>query len=232
MAVGAEEIKGPRWHGDHFDTEPSPLRLAEFNTLVEINPAKDAESIVRDVVLDPGKTVTGTIVDPDGKPVKGVDVDHVGGVWFHEQDLPTADFRIPGIDPKHPRWFFFRHRGQNLGAVVFLKGDEPQPLTVRLQKCGTITGRLVNADGLPRAGWIMGTVNPGQMNVKEGELGSGFHHGVGKDGRFRIECVFPGLTFTVHTGTNPSYFNPEIPDLTLQPGEVKELGDVKVKANE
>jgi hypothetical protein len=230
MAVGAEEIKGPRWDGDHFDTEPSALRQAEFNTLVEINPAKDAESIVRDVVLDPGKTVTGTIVGPDGKPVKGVDVDHVGGVWFHEKDLPTADFRIPGIDPKHPRWFFFRHRGQNLGAVVLLKGDEPTPVTVRLQKCGTITGRLVDEDGLPRAGWIMGGVNPGQMNVKEGGIGSGlFHQGTGKDGKFRIECVFPGLKFSVHTGTNPSYFNPVISELSLKPGEEKDVGDLKVK---
>jgi RNA polymerase sigma factor (sigma-70 family) len=230
MAVGADEIKGPRWGGDHFDTEPSALRTAEFNTLVEVNPAKDAESIVRDVVLDPGKTVTGTIVGPDGKPVKGVDVDHVGGVWFHEKDLPTAEFRIPGIDPKHPRWFFFRHRGQNLGAVVLLKGDEPKPVTVRLQKCGTITGRLVDEDGQPRAGWIMGGVNPGQMDVKEGGIGGGlFHQGTGKDGKFRIECVFPGLKISVHTGTNPSYFNPVIPELSLKEGEVKDVGDLKVK---
>jgi RNA polymerase sigma factor (sigma-70 family) len=230
MAVGADEIKGPRWGGDHFDTEPSALRPAEFNTLVEINPAKDAETIVRDVVLDPGKTVTGTIVGPDGKPVQGVDVDHVGGVWFHEMDLPTADFRIPGIDPKHPRWFFFRHRGRNLGAVVLIKGDEPQPLAVRLQKCGTITGRLVDEDGQPRSGWIMGAVNPGQMNVKEGELGTSlFHQGTGKDGKFRIECVFPGLKFSVHTGTNPSYFNPVIPELSLKEGEEKDVGDLKVK---
>src|SRR5207244_1662890 len=83
MAAGADEIKGPHWGEDHFDTEPQPCNPSEFNTLVEVDPAKDAEPIVRDLVLDPCKTVTGTIVDPDGQPVKGASLDGERGVRFH-----------------------------------------------------------------------------------------------------------------------------------------------------
>src|SRR5262249_5394404 len=89
MAVGAGQIKGPR-DGDNFITHPHICHITRFNTLVAVDPARDAESLVRDLVLDPGKTVTGTIVDPDGQPVKGASIDSVHGVWFHVKDLPTA----------------------------------------------------------------------------------------------------------------------------------------------
>jgi hypothetical protein len=231
MAVGADEIRGPRFDRNHFNTEPSPCDPSEFNTLAAVNPAGDAESIVRDLVLDPGKTVTGTVVGPDGKPVKGGRIDGAVRDWFHGQDLPTAQFRITGVDPKHPRWFVFRHRGKNLGAVVLFKGNEPTPVTVRLRKCATVNGRLVDEEGLPRAGFLMGGYHRGQLFVDG--IGINFTmRQIGKDGRFRIEGVIPGLKVGLFAGKNTTYFDPLVPDLTLEAGEVKDLGDVKVKASE
>jgi hypothetical protein len=235
MALGADQIRGPR-KGDSFSTEPHTCDAPQFNTLVAVNPAKDAGSIVCNFVLDPGQTVTGTIVDPDGRPVNGARIDSIGGVWFQVQDLPTAPFRIPGVDPKHPRAFYFRHRGRDLGAAVLLKGDEPMPVTVRLQKCATITGRLVDSDGLPYAGaWIMGYIHKGQLNINNGGFGGGFH-GVwttGKDGRFRIEGVIPGLKVGLWAGKRPSIFDQHlVPELTLKAGEVKDLGDRERKATD
>jgi hypothetical protein len=233
MAVGADEIEGPRLGDVHFHTQPSPCDPFEFNTLAEVNAAKDAESIVRDLVLDPGQTVTGTVVDPDGKPVKGVRIDSVGRGWFHEHDLPTAQFRIPGVDPKHPRWYFVRHRGRNLGTVVLLKGDEPAPVTVRLQKCATITGRVVDEDGLPRPAWIMSVIETEQLKGKSSfGVGDSPLARTGKDGRFRIEGVIPGHKVGVYAGKNTSYFDPLVTGLTLKVGEMKDLGDVKAKPGE
>jgi hypothetical protein len=231
--AGADEIQGPRYGADHFNTEPGPCNPYEFNTLAEVNPAKDAGSIVRDLVLDPGRTVTVTIVDPDGKPVKGASIDGVRGVWLHRKDLPTAEFRLTGVDPKHPRWYFVRHRGRNLGTVVLLKGDEPMPVTVRLQKCATITGRVVDEDGLPRPAWIMSVIQTEQLKGK-GSFGVGGSppEGTGKDGRFRIEGVIPGHKVGVYAGKNPSYFDPLVTGLTLKAGERKDLGDVKAKPGE
>jgi hypothetical protein len=231
MAVGADEIQGPRFGRHHFNTEPSPCDPFEFNTLAAVNPARGAGSIVRDLVLDPGKTVTGTVVGPDGKPVEGGRIDGAVRDWFHGQDLPTAQFRITGVDPKHPRWFVFRHRGRDLGAVVLFKGNEPTPVTVRLQKCATVRGRLVDEEGLPRAGFLMGGYHRGQL-FGDG-IGIGFTmRQIGKDGRFRIEGVIPGLKVGLFAGKNTMYFDPLVPDLTLEAGEVKDLGDVKVKASE
>jgi RNA polymerase sigma factor (sigma-70 family) len=229
--AGADEIKGPHYGEDHFNTEPSAIDPSEFNTLAEVNPAKDAESVVCDLVLDPGKTVTGTIVDPDGKPVTGASIDRVRGVWLHLKNLPTAEFRVPGVDPKHPRWYFFRHEERNLGAAVRLTGDEPGPVTVRLQKCGTVVGRVVDDDGLPRAAWVAGHIHRGPLDIKDIGVGLGMH-GTGKDGRFRVEGIIPGLKIGLLAGKNTAYFDTLVPELTLKPGEVRDVGDVKAKPSE
>jgi hypothetical protein len=51
----------------------------------------------------------------------------------------------------------------------------------------------------------------------------------GKDGRFRSEGVIPGHKVGVYAGKNTTYSDPLVTGLTLEAGEVKDLGDVKVK---
>jgi RNA polymerase sigma factor (sigma-70 family) len=226
MACGLDQVKGKRY-GNDLDTVPTLCDPRQYNALVEVRPARDARSIIQDIVFDPGRTVSGTIVGPDGKPVTGVTIDSAFGVWFEAKDLPTATFRIPGIDPKHPRAFWFRHRGQNLGAAVVLRGDERMPVTVRLQKCATLTGRLVDDDGQPRTSWLAGGLLKGQL----GSTGVGFFTArSGKDGRFRIEGIIPGLTFDLWAGKTASTFDQNlVPKMKLEPGQVKDLGEFKRK---
>jgi hypothetical protein len=232
MAVGADKIQGRREAGD-FITHPHICDPSRYNTVVEVNPPKGAESMVRDIVLESGNTVTGTILDPDGRPVQGASIDSAFGVWFHVKDLPTAQFRISGVDPKHPRSFFFRDRGGKLVAAVIFKGDEPMPVTVRLQKCATIIGRLVDEDGLPCTAWIMGSILPGQLNNGFGVAVGTLNGKIGKDGRFRMEGVIPGLKVTLWAGKTYYIFDQQLaPELTLQAGEVKDLGDLKRKPTE
>jgi protocatechuate 3,4-dioxygenase beta subunit len=236
VALGADQIQGPRFYDLFFDTKPRLCNPVEFNALAEVNPAQDAESIMRDLVLDSGKSVAGTIVDPDGKPVKGASIDHVQAfnsadsvleLGLHVTDLPTAEFRIPGVDPKHPRWYLFRHSGQKLGAVVQFRGDEPMPVTVRLQKYASITGRLVDAEGRPRSGWVLGLIQAGQLDIKVGGVDF-FTASSGSDGRFRIEGVLPGLKIGLWArDQNLSYLDTVVPE--LRAGEVKDVGDLRMK---
>jgi hypothetical protein len=99
-------------------------------------------------------------------------------------------------------------------------------VTVRLQKCATITGRLVDEDGRPVGAWINGYIHRGQLNVTGG-VGLGITQS-GKDGQFRIEGVIPGLKIGLWAGKNISYYDQHlVPELTLGAGEVRDLGDLK-----
>src|SRR5207248_1828277 len=81
--------------------------------------------------------------------------------------------------------------GEARGVAVGFTGDELMPVTLRVRACAAVPGRLVDDDGLPRAGGIMGDVERGRVRIAA--TGRGFcMEGVGTDGRFRIEGVIPG----------------------------------------
>jgi hypothetical protein len=61
--------------------------------------------------------------------------------------------------------------------------------------------------------------------------GSGMHH-IGTDGRFRITGVIPTHKVGVYAGKNTTYFDPVVTGVILQPGELKDLGDVRGKPSQ
>jgi hypothetical protein len=225
VAAGADRVKITR-QGFYFRTEPTWCAPEAFNTLVEINPARGAKSFDCNLTLDPGKTVTGTIVGPDGKPVKGVRIERELSphIPLRIEDLPTAQFRLPAIDPKRPWTFIFRHPGQNLAAALAFKG-EAKPVRVRLQKCATLRGRLVDEKGKPRAGvGLINSAHRGEVHIRLGEARTD------RDGRFRIEGIIPGMKVRVATPLVANVVTLVIPEVTLKPGETKDVGDVKAQA--
>src|SRR5262249_44275573 len=152
VGVGADRINGRTRRGD-FITWPYIVDPPTHNTLVGLDLARDARFVTCNLVLDPGKTVRGTVVDPDGKPISGV---IVKGPWGYPSapQVPLAPPRSspPAIDPSRKQSFFFTHRDRKLGAVVVFKRDETEGVTVKLQRLGVITGRLLDPDGAPLAG--------------------------------------------------------------------------------
>ena len=223
---GADEIKGPR-DGSHFTTDPFICAAPLYHTLVGINPDKNAESITVSVLLDPGKTVTGKVLGLDGKPVAGVRMSSTWGLPNRQQDLKTAEFTVRAIDPKHPQPFFFHHKEKPLGAAVLLKGDEPKDFTIRLQPSATLTGRLLDDDGQPRAGvLISGTIESGQLNIEEG-WGGFFNGTTDKEGRFEIKGLIPGLNLSAFTQQGARYTGRLFQQLTFKAREKRNLGDVK-----
>jgi hypothetical protein len=228
--VGAEKIKGLRQPQEDFVTWPHIVAKWTHHTLAGVEPAKGARELRCDLALDPGKTIRGTVVDPDGKPLDGV---QIRGSWGAEgpsgKPLPAAAFTLTTVDTERPRPYFFRHPGRKLGAVVLFKGDSTDSVTVKLQPLGAVTGRLLDLDGVPVArGGLMGYFEDGQLNIKRG-WGGFFWATAGKDGRFRAE-VFPGIRVGAYFDVAPARVGDRVfKDLTLRPGEVRDLGDVKVK---
>src|SRR5262249_19599980 len=95
-------------------------------------------------------------VGPDGKAVKEA---KIITRWYllygykHEpaqsMDVRDGRFEIAGLDPERPMPVYFLSAAQGLGAMVELGGKKAdgQPVTVRLEKCGSATVRFVDEKG-------------------------------------------------------------------------------------
>ena len=117
------------------------------------------------------------------------------------------------MNPRGSRTVFFHNRKLGLGNTLIIRGDQPEPLTVQLQPCGSLVGRLVNKSGKPLPDLY---VNP------DGKDGCLFTLATtDRQGRFRVALV-PGRKY---------WLQPLLRDgqaVEVNSGEVKDLGDLCV----
>ena len=232
--AGAEKIKDSDRRG-RLLTLPTRILPHTYNTLVEINPTKDVTALRRDITLDPGKAVSGTVVGPDGKPVEGVRIDATwqGSIRPSPEGQP-ARFTLQAINAANPQPFFFYHMEKKLGAAVLPRGDEPKNYTVRLQPLGTLTGRILDEDGAPLVGaQLTVIIEGGQLNLTPG-WGGVFSSRVTTDraGRFRAEAVLPGVKCGAFLERGRIRLRNVFENISVKPGEVKDLGDIKSKTTQ
>ncbi|HTU92289.1 MAG TPA: hypothetical protein VMF69_19565 [Gemmataceae bacterium] len=232
--VGAERIKNasPARTRGMFNTVPKPCFAENYHALAEISPTSGVESIVCDLTLDPGRSLKGTVLDPDGKPLAGARVAGLKDIGYWEfNPLAGADFTVECLTPNKPRLLQFRHEGKKLAAALVLRGDRKEPLRVRLEPWATLTGRLLTPEGEPMTGvWVHCWTD-----VKPD--GSTYYERLqrvqpGKDGRFRIEGLAPGSKYELSVtkgslkldiaGGNPQR-------LKIKAHRTKDLGDLRVK---
>jgi hypothetical protein len=102
--------------------------------------------------LDPGKTVTGRVVDGAGKAVAGASAGGLTATHDVPVTLPDDTFVARALDPGHPRTVAVFHRAGKLAGTLQLRGDEKEPPVLRLRPWGTVAGKVVDIDGSPRAG--------------------------------------------------------------------------------
>jgi hypothetical protein len=160
--------------------------------------------------------------------------------------LADGTFEVSGFEPDHPRQLIFAHKDRRLVGSVIIRGEEARsnaPLVVRLDRPGSIKGRLVDEDGLPVSGATLGTmtINIDRDNLPPGPGPQAMWPDsetvtTGADGRFQIDGLKPGVT-TYHGVTfkdRPGYWGDTgkaLRDIVIQrPGEVRDLGDITVKA--
>jgi RNA polymerase sigma factor (sigma-70 family) len=211
-----------------LDTSPRPLGLLiNYTALARIDPAQDVESVRRDVTLDPGWTFTGTVLGPDDKPL-------VGARYFglSDRDGPynttkTAEFTVKAFNPRRPRDVFFQHPEKGLVGVARPPKENGGSIIVKMQPGATITGRLVDTEGHPRAGVELQVV----FRSNEGLAWSGYdsHERIKTDqeGRFRIEALVPGYAFRLIADRRNLLLGDG-----LRSGQTTDLGYVKMKGQE
>jgi protocatechuate 3,4-dioxygenase beta subunit len=195
------------------------LTQEQYQAILLIDPAKDCPSITQTIRLKVAPVLSGTVLDPDGKPLAGVRVRGLEYAW-RWKTLEAEKFNVSGVNPLRPRQVYFVHDARRLIGSVEVKGTETKPLTVRLQPWTAVRGRLVDAEGEPmRHAELRGREFLPQTVRTDGE------------GRFRIEGLIPGLRYDIlfETKSKPSTNGTVMEGFLGKAGEVRDLGDVRGK---
>ncbi len=218
---------------DEEGGEPSLPSYGIFGTLnyqalARLDSPKGVAVVKRNITLDPGWTFTGTVVGSDGNPLAGAlgyAVTESVPFWDRE-GMKTAEFTVAAFNPRRPRLMLLQHLEKGLVGVVRPSKENGGKVTVELEPGAGVTGRLVDADGQPRAGVELEPL----FGVKEVDLGwpwSGYPVGrikTDREGRFRIEGLLPDHKFGLSDRKGGVYSGD-----TLRSGQTRDLGDVRMK---
>jgi RNA polymerase sigma factor (sigma-70 family) len=196
---------------------------------------EDTAEVLRfDLPLRHGQTVTGKLVDPDGKPLVGA----LGyGLTFDagaaqppvpvtEMALPADTFTALGLCGEL-RTLTFVHKERKLIGHAIVRGTEKGPITVRLRPWGAVSGRLLDAQGKPLAQVRVkasdGQPRPGSWPPGGGEVVTD------ADGRFRLEYLDPTLKRDVilDRGARQARGS-SLKAISVGPGETKDLGEIRL----
>ncbi len=180
----------------------------DFDALAEVDvPAKGA-GIHQDFALQPSPSLTVQLLDPAGQPLTNVTAfgrfpdNRRGGQNLYDK----SQAEIYGLDPAKAKTVLFLHRDRKLGAVLSIKPGESASAggpKVTMQPCATVTGRIVDAEGKPVTGGIWVQLD-GEGDADRARLYSSTEP-IDADGRFRIDNLAPGGTYTLEARDRMSY---------------------------
>jgi hypothetical protein len=230
------------------------LHYAHGLLRTELKPGDGPRDV--ELTIRRGVPVSGKLVGPDGEAVTGarmltrlstsapMAIEEVRGV-----DVPAEGFELPGCDPKKAHAVVFLQEQKGWGAVVQVSGEQRgKPLTVRLQRCGSAKVRFLDKEGQPLAGhWAevemvfapgaarydsrafqrgetaADTVNLANIHRQAYQLDRGR---TDEQGRITLPNLVPGVRYRLVRELGSRVLR----ELTVRPGEVLDLKDVKVAA--
>ena len=124
--------------------------IENAEALQEINPAAGTQSVTCNLVFDPGGTVRLSLVDGAGKPAGPcvIRFNPAPNTTVLSRSLDST-FALDGMAQNESRPLLVDQPQRHLGKVVVVHYDEkaPRTLTVTLEPCATVKGRLVDEEG-------------------------------------------------------------------------------------
>jgi RNA polymerase sigma factor (sigma-70 family) len=234
--VGADKLKGGEAKeqpggGNVFVNPPRGPSVDSFDTLVEVKPEEGAPSVRCDVDLDPGRTLTVQVRGPGGKPLDGARVHGQSARFSYDgwsRDPRASEFTVYGLEPGRKRRLLLDHPKKNLAARYEVKGDEPGPVVITLKPAASAVGRLVDDDGRPLANAeILVRFRPSKDTPYQGYYHSRSFR-TDAQGKFRIDGLIAGESYGGWV-QRQVYIQSIFDDLSQKSGDVKDLGDIKVK---
>jgi Carboxypeptidase regulatory-like domain len=198
-----------------------------------IDPKPTDESVEVTIEFDRGKSVSGTVVDADGKPATGVTAYQLEACYSFPQKLKDGKFTAIALEADHPRTVLFVDAAKKLSATATLNGDE-KDVTVKLQPWGVLSGRLLDAEGKPVVGAkVSASAKDDIRHVSFNKVLDEHPTTTDADGEFTLPVpsgeVRYVLNFAVKNKFQDTGFDPKAKGHAVKPGETTDVGDVKVK---
>jgi RNA polymerase sigma factor (sigma-70 family) len=209
----------------------SSVSQESFQAVVLLDVDKAKPPAEQKIELSPAEPVRGRLLAPDGQPLAEVRVRGLtttGQDW--SQPLPSAEFTATPPHSDRPRRLVFRHDGRKLAGTAVVAGGSKEPLEFKLEPWATLTGRLVDADGKPIArASIYAPIGRGKDARAVDRVLSGTVY-TDADGRFKLDGLIPGVAYELsYREMRPKgRGGPVTNAASLKPGEVRELGELKV----
>jgi RNA polymerase sigma factor (sigma-70 family) len=191
------------------------LHVNKYNALSLIDPDERTEFLALDLTLQPARRLQGTVVGPDEKPLTGVRV--IGLTALPEDEmLEGASFTVAGLNPRRSRDLFFHHKGKSLGKFLTIGVNQTEPLTIKLDPCGSVLGRLVDKRGKPIPEVTVCFYPEGKSldNLAQTD----------RDGRFRLNLV-PGQKYSLGLRSYRRLVR-DMGKVEVESGRRKDLGDL------
>jgi hypothetical protein len=195
--------------------------IDRYNALTLIQPDEKEKSLRRNITVQATPPLRGTVIGADGQPLRGVRVCGLTSMPDAEM-LEGPSFLVEGLNPQRTRELSFHHPEKGWGKVLTIRGDETNELTVQLEPCGVVVGRLVDREGRPVP----------EVGIRFFSSGKGLDAAAETDreGRFRAALV-PGLPYRAGIQyqkgrTRPPRLPRSVGDLTVESGHTKDLGEL------
>jgi RNA polymerase sigma factor (sigma-70 family) len=219
---------GAKEDTDHpLETAPFILFFtSNYSAIARFDAAKGVDVVKRDITLDPGWMFTGKVLGPDGKPLTGVrGFGLASWDWWlsDDEELSKGEFTVRGFDPQKPRDVLFMHREKGLVGATRPPTVKGQPVTVRMEPGAAVAGRLVDADGKPRAGVDLEV----SFRTKDRKHWCEYlpeRVRTDAEGRFRVRALLPGYEYRLSDGKGERPFGDG-----LRADQTKDLGDMRLK---
>jgi RNA polymerase sigma factor (sigma-70 family) len=182
------------------------------HAFVRIDPSeKDAASATFDIRLEPAAKIGAEVVGPDGKPLSGYYAAGLTGSarnnvsWMTPHGSPS--FTVRGLDVRGSCTVVVCSSDGKLGKALVVRGDEREPVPVRLEPFSSVTGRVVDDAGRPLSGVHVRAVLsrtgedldrlPVQFFITRGTWAARLEGKAVTDaaGKFRLRGLLPGLKY-------------------------------------
>ncbi len=211
-----------------------------------VDPPVGSPDLTLDLAVDSWRTVTLAIVGPDGGPMTGnigvegagpPSIDGFRGSFFDGRPLAIryleagTSRRVTVIQPE-----------RKLAGSALVEADGPSQQTLRLGRWGEVQGRIIHDDRTPRRDvriadeWYQQVFPPaeqpsGRLSPLNRPQETFPPSPPPPPGEFHLVGLVPGLRYRafVRTEASPVVIGDLGPDFTVEAGDIKDLGILKVR---